>query len=230
MVLALMWMVLAFDQVYQLDLARFGILPRTMIGLPGIVFSPLIHGSVGHLLGNSFPLLILGWFTVYFYPKAIGRVVLVSWFASGLWVWAMGRESHHIGASGMVYSLAGFLFFSGLFRRRAALMAVSLIVVFLYGSKWWGVLPIQPGVSWESHFFGGLMGTLMAWWYRKVPPAHVPPPRVYPDDEELDGEAAACIGQNLGNMPPSPTAPQGPELMDGPARSSTWPGNKEQVE
>jgi membrane associated rhomboid family serine protease len=175
MAVALMWIVLGFDLVYHLGLSRFGILPRTLEGLRGILFAPFLHGGVDHLLSNSMPLLVLGWFTVYFYPKASGKVVLVSWLATGLWVWVFGRESHHIGASGVVYALAGFVFFSGLFRRRIALMAVSLIVVFLYGSMWWGILPIQPGVSWESHLFGGIVGSIMAWFYRKVPPSRTRP-------------------------------------------------------
>jgi membrane associated rhomboid family serine protease len=213
--------------VYHLGLARFGILPRTLIGLRGILFSPFIHGGVNHLLSNSVPLLVLGWFTVYFYPKATGRVVLVSWLATGLWVWSMGRESYHIGASGMVYSLAGFLFFSGLFRRRIALMAVSLIVVFLYGSMWWGVLPLEPGVSWESHLFGGIVGTLMAWWYREVPPAHVPPPPVDVEEPDEEEDLNTLAGRDPGDEQPSPpnTRPEPPpDPMYDPSRtSSTWP-------
>ena len=227
LVLAFMWVVLAFDMVYHLGLARFGILPRTLIGLRGIVFSPFIHGGINHLISNSAPLLVLGWLTVYFYPKATGRVVLVSWFVTGLWVWAMGRESYHIGASGMVYSLAGFLFFSGLFRRRIALMAVSLIVVFLYGSMVWGVLPLEPGVSWESHLFGGLVGILMAWWYRAVPPAHVPPPI---DEEEVDEEEVeptAMVDHPLDDdqtVLPDPRPELPPDPMYDPSRTnSTWP-------
>jgi membrane associated rhomboid family serine protease len=225
LVLLFMWVVLGFDMVYHLGLARFGILPRTLIGLRGIVFSPFIHGGISHLFSNSVPLLVLGWLTVYFYPKATGRVVLVSWFATGLWVWAMGRESHHIGASGMVYSLAGFLFFSGLFRRRIALMAVSLIVVFLYGSMVWGVLPLEPGVSWESHLFGGLVGILMAWWYRAVPPAHVPPPPIYVEEPEDDRDAWS--GGDPGDEQPArprdrPELPTDP-MYDPSRTSSTWP-------
>jgi membrane associated rhomboid family serine protease len=222
---AIMWVVLGFDLVYRLDLARFGVFPRTLLGLRGIALAPFLHGSVDHLMSNSVPLLILGWFTVYFYPKVSGRVVLVSWIATGLWVWAMGRESHHIGASGIVYALAGFVFFSGLIRRRIALMAVSLIVVFLYGSMWWGILPIQQGVSWESHLFGGLVGSVMAWFYRKVPPAHVPPPREDEPDEE--DEEATIPGSDPGDEQASPPASrdQGPpDPMYDPSRtSSTYP-------
>lgn len=226
MVVLVMWIVLGFDQVFHLDLARFGILPRDPNGLRGVVFAPFLHGGVDHLLNNSIPLLILGWFTVYFYPKASGRVVLVSCLATGLWVWTVGRESYHIGASGIVYALAGFVFFSGLFRRRIALMAVSLIVVFLYGSLWWGALPIQPDVSWESHLFGGIVGSLMAWFYRKVPPAHVPPPRSDDPEEGDDGEHILG-GSDPGDehVPPSvPPSGNAGGFYDPERTSSTWNG------
>lgn len=219
---ATLWIVLAFDEVYRLDLARFGILPHALIGLRGIVFGPLIHGGVDHLFNNSVPLLVLGWFTVYFHPKASGRLVLASWLVTGLWVWVMGRESYHIGASGIVYALAGFNFFSGLFRRRMALMAVSLIVVFLYGSMWWGALPLQPEVSWESHLAGGIVGSIMAWYYRKVPPAHVPPPRPEEPDDGGDQELPDSDPGDEQVPAPLPPAPDAGPWYDPGRTSGTW--------
>ncbi len=183
---ASIWIVHAFDRVFSLELYRFGVLPRQMKGLWGILVSPFVHADLDHLMGNSAPILVLGWLLVYFYPKAAWRVVLACWAMGGLWVWTTARDNYHIGASGIIYGLAAFLFFSGLFRRRVALMAVSLIVVFLYGSMVWGVLPLQARVSWESHLFGAIAGALMAWFYRKVPPAHVPPPIVLEDEPDLD--------------------------------------------
>ncbi len=186
----LLWIILGFDEVYGMKLDQFGIYPRTLIGLRGIVLAPFIHGGVEHLFNNSIPLLLLGWALMYFYPKASGRVVLVSWLTTGLWVWVMGREAFHIGASGIVYALATFIFFSGVFRRNRSLMALSLIVTFLYGSLWWGVLPIQQGVSWESHLAGGIVGILLAWFYRKVAPSHVAPATAEePDEDENDDDA-----------------------------------------
>lgn len=217
--IAIMWIVLAFDEVYGLHLSRWGIYPRSLEGLRGVVFSPFIHGGVDHLANNSLPLLVLGWFTVYFYPKASGRVVLVSWLVSGLWVWVMGRESYHIGASSIVYALAGFTFFSGVIRHQRTLMAVSLIVVFLYGSMWWGVLPLQPHVSWEGHLAGGLVGSLMAWLYRKVPPAHVPPPPAE-EDEDDEGDEFPMRGQDA----PSATPEPGPYTHYDPSKTNiTYP-------
>lgn len=183
-VVALLWIAFAFDKVYRLDLFRFGVLPRTAEGLLGIVLSPFVHGDLEHLFNNSAPIMVLGWLLVYFYPKAAWRVVMASWMLGGLWVWTTARDSYHIGASGIIYGMAAFLFLSGLLRRRIALMAVSLIVVFLYGSMVWGVLPIQPRISWESHLFGAIAGAVVAWTYRHVPPAHVPPPIVLEDEPD----------------------------------------------
>jgi membrane associated rhomboid family serine protease len=224
LVVLLLWIILGFDQVFHLDLARLGIRPRTWEGLRGIVFAPLLHGGVDHLLSNSAPLLVLGWLTVYFYPKASGRVVLGGWMATGLWVWAMGRPSLHIGASGVVYALAGFTFFSGLFRRRIALMAVSLIVVFLYGSMWWGMLPLEPGVSWESHLVGGLVGGFLAWHYRNVAPAHVPPAAPVEQDDEADGTNLPWDDPGDAHVPsPDPSGSLPPDPMYDPSRTdSTW--------
>ena len=186
----LMALVFLFDRVFTLDLYRFGVYQRALSGLWGILVSPFVHGDLEHLVNNASAALVLGWLLVYFHPRVAWAVVAGSWAVSGLWVWVAARESHHIGASGIIYGIAAFLFFTGLVRRQVALMTVSLIVVFLYGSMWWGVLPLVPGMSWESHLFGGIAGAVMAFLYRKVPPAHVPPPHVLEDDpDEGDDEA-----------------------------------------
>lgn len=207
LVVALIWIVYAFDRVFSLDLYRYGVLPRAIKGLWGILISPFVHGDFNHLVSNSTPILVLGWLLVYFYPKAAWRVVVACWAMGGLWVWTTARDSYHIGASGIIYGLAAFLFFSGVFRKRIALMAVSLIVVFLYGGMIWGVLPLRVGVSWESHLFGGIAGVLMAWFYRKVPPAHVPPPIVLVDEPE-DATLGTLFNEDPGDEEsgPSPRA------------------------
>ncbi len=198
---AALWIAFAFDKVYHLELFRHGVRPRSWQGLWGIITSPFVHADVDHLLGNSTAMLVLGWLLVYFYPKASWRVVVASWLLGGLWVWSTARDSYHIGASGIIYGMAAFLFFSGLIRRRVALMAVSLIVVFLYGSMIWGVLPIMKGVSWESHLFGALAGVMMAWFYRRTPPAHVPPPIVLEDAEDAP-EEEGTFGGDAGDALP----------------------------
>jgi membrane associated rhomboid family serine protease len=191
MVLAL-WVVYAFDKVFALDLARFGILPRTVQGLLGIVITPFVHADLEHLFNNSAPVLVLGWMLVYFYPRVAGTVAIVSWLSGGLGVWATARENYHIGASGVVYGLAAFLFVSGLIRGQRGLLTVSMIIVFLYGSMWWGLLPLVDRISYESHFFGAFAGVVMAIVYRKVPAAHVAAPIEFPEEEdEPDGPPPA---------------------------------------
>ncbi len=187
----LLWVAFAFDRVYDLDLAQYGILPRTWRGLLGILISPFVHADLDHLFNNSAPLFVLGWLLVYFYPKVSGRVLWVSWLVGGLWVWCTARESYHIGASGVVYGLASFLFVSGLIRRQRGLMTVSLIIVFLYGSMWWGMLPLVPHISYESHICGAVAGVLLAIVYRHVPPAHVAPPIEFPEEEEEEAPSPA---------------------------------------
>jgi len=174
MAVLLLWCVHLLADAFAVDLARFGLLPRQVAGLPGILLAPFIHGDLGHLFNNSVPLLVLGWCLVYFYPRAAGRVTLGVWLLTGLWVWISARGDRHIGASGVVYGLAAFLFASGVLRRQRALMAIALLVAFLYGGLIWGVFPIVPRMSWESHLWGALSGVAMAIVYRRVPPAFLP--------------------------------------------------------
>jgi membrane associated rhomboid family serine protease len=183
-----LWLVYLLDKGLGLELYRWGVLPRSFEGIPGILFSPFIHGDLEHLFNNSVPMFLLGWSLIYFYPRKAGVVVLVSWLVSGIWVWISARGNYHIGASGVVYGLAAFLFVSGLLRRQRTLMALSMLVVFLYGSMVWGIFPIVPRISWESHLWGGVAGVLMAYLYRKVPPAvQDPPPPVFEDEDEEEG-------------------------------------------
>ncbi|HOP43159.1 MAG TPA: rhomboid family intramembrane serine protease [Flavobacteriales bacterium] len=187
----LLWVLFGIEQGYGLDFSSWGILPRHLSGLKGIVTSPFIHGDLEHLANNTFPILVLGWCLVYFYPKVAGRVVLATWFIAGVWVWISARPNYHIGASGVIYGLAAFLFFSGVFRKQRSLMAISLFVVFLYGGMAWGVFPILPRVSWESHLWGAIVGVILAWMYRGVAPAHVPEPIVLEDEEDEEAPPSA---------------------------------------
>lgn len=215
-VVLLLFSVYFLDQVFQLELFRFGILPRSISGLGGILASPFIHGDFDHVLNNAIPLFVLGWALMYFFPQIAGKVVVGSWLVSGFWVWVSARDSFHIGASGVVYGLAAFLFTSGLLRKQRTLMGLSLLVVFLYGSLLWGMFPLFPKVSWESHFWGAAAGVAMAYLYRTVPSA-VRDPReiVWPEEEEEDGPNA-MVGDT------QPTDEAG-EQGTGPWRTShTW--------
>ena len=147
-----------------------GIIPRTVAGLPGIIFSPLIHGNYEHLLANSMPLVVVGCGLIYFYGEIAGRVLGMIWLFTGFWVWLAARQEAHIGASGLIYGLVCFLFLSGVLRKDTRLLAVSLLVTFLYGSMVWGILPVNQTISWESHLFGSIAGFFCAIYYRNLGP------------------------------------------------------------
>ena len=165
-----MWMVYLISLSLNLDLGRMGILPRDMIGILGIISGPIVHANFSHLLSNTMPLLILGWAIFFFYSKVSYKSFIVIYVLTGLFVWLFARQVYHIGASGIVYGLVSFLFFSGIFRRDNKSIAIALIVTFLYGGIVWGILPGQKGISWESHLFGGIAGIITAFIFRKIDP------------------------------------------------------------
>ena len=165
-----MWAVFGWEQLYHISLNSYGIYPRDFIGLRGIVLSPFIHGDYSHIINNTYPVLILGTAIFYFYKKSAKYVLVYSLFMTGIWVWAMARSSFHIGASGLIYAWAAFLLASGVINKNKRMMGLSLLVVFLYGSLVWGILPIENGVSWESHLFGTIAGLILAYVFKKDGP------------------------------------------------------------
>lgn len=171
---AILWGVKLLEVSFNINLIQFGLYPRTWQGLTGIITCPLIHSSepnvFSHLFSNSVPLLVLGAMTFYFYRPIAFSVFFWVYLMSGIWLWAAGRDAYHIGASGLVYGFASFLFFSGIFRKERTLMVLSLLVVFLYGSLIWGIFPIYPRISWESHLLGSLAGIITAFYFRKEGP------------------------------------------------------------
>jgi len=167
----LMWLVKIIEVLFEFDLSSLGIYPLSLQGLPGIIFSPFIHDDLTHLFNNSLPLLLLAVALFYFYSEVAFKVFSWTWVLTGILVWFGGREAWHIGASGMVYGLASFLFFSGIIRKYFRLIALSLLVVFLYGEMVWGLFPgIYTNISWESHMLGFFSGIALAVWYRKEGP------------------------------------------------------------
>ena len=160
----------SFAAINDIKLTSWGIYPREKNGLLGVLSSVFIHGSWKHLANNSIPLLVLGTALFYFYKKLALRVCIYSIIFTGILLWLGGRPSFHIGASGLVYSLACFLFLSGFIRKHNNLMALSMTVVFLYGGLVWGVFPANENISWEGHLFGAINGILWAIYYRKDGP------------------------------------------------------------
>lgn len=178
---ALMWMVKLFEVVTGTSLAKYGVFPKHLEGLRGILFSPFIHGDWQHLLSNTLPFLILSFLMIFNYRKVAFKSFVFIYLVSGLLVWIFGRESYHIGASNLVYGFAFFIFWSGIFRKNMQSIALSLFVVFIYGSIVWGLFPIDFRISFEGHIMGAITGTVCAFYFRKV---DLPPKIILEDDEE----------------------------------------------
>ncbi len=169
-----MWLVKSADMVFNLGLNDYGLYPLQAKGLAGIFTAPFLHADLAHLFANSVPLLILGAFLFYFYAEIAWLILGLIYVITGLLVWVYARgDAAHIGASGVVYGLAAFLFFSGIIRREKSLMVLTLLVAFLYGGLIWGIFPqLFPGqpISWESHLMGLLTGFILALYYRNQGP------------------------------------------------------------
>jgi len=185
---ALLWGIELLDRGLGLQLHHLGIYPREPAGLWGILYAPLLHGSWGHLLSNSFALLILGVALLYGYPRAARPVLLFVYLGSGAGVWLFARSSFHIGASGLTHGMMFFIFTSGILRRDRLSVALALIVFFIYGGMIWSIFPQQPGISYESHFFGALAGLLAAFLFRDRDP---PAPEKRYDWEDAGQEGSA---------------------------------------
>ncbi len=185
----LLWVIKLVEIVDNQDFIYYGIYPRRLKGLIGILTSPLIHGSLNHLIDNSVPLFFLSLAVFYFYNKVAYSVFFLTYFLNGITVWLLARSAYHLGASGLVYGFASFLFFSGIIRQNINLLAISLLVVFLYGSMVWGLFPHKVDVSWESHFLGGLAGFVLSIVYRKEGPQVTKHEWEEEDDEGNEDEA-----------------------------------------
>ncbi|HAG83165.1 MAG TPA: rhomboid family intramembrane serine protease [Cyanobacteria bacterium UBA12227] len=158
-----MWIIEFVDLIFfRNSLNSYGILPRHIIGLRGILFAPFLHGNLLHLISNTIPFLTLGWFVMLQETSDFFGVTAITMVVSGLGVWVFGSAGVHIGASSLIFGYLGFLLLRGYFQRNFASIMLSLIVGFLYGGAIWGVLPSVPGVSWEGHLFGFIGGILAA--------------------------------------------------------------------
>jgi len=182
---ALIWLIQLLDWALDLEPADFGVRPRQLAGLPGIFFAPLVHGGFAHLLANSPPLLVLGTAMLYLYPSAALRVLPAVYLGTGVAVWLFARGSAHVGASGLIYGLVSYIFVASLIRRDRRAIAASLLVCFMYGALIWGLLPIEPGVSWETHLAAALIGIVLAIALRR---RDIPPRVRYTWENEEDND------------------------------------------
>ena len=187
---ACVWLayVIDYTAVFGSGWTSLGIYPGTAKGLLGIFFSPFLHSSFSHLWSNTLPLLIQIWLLFYFYKNIAFPAFIYLWLLSGFITWIIGRSSYHIGASGLVFALLFFLFFSGVLRRYIPLIAVSLVVAFIYGSTIWSMFPIAEfidvNISWEGHLSGALSGLIIAVIFRKQGPQR--PTDIWVDEDEDD--------------------------------------------
>jgi len=163
---ALLWLILLLDRALELELARYGLLPRHAVGLLGVLTTPLLHGGVMHLASNSMPLLVAGTAMLFLYPNSALRVLPLLYAGAPLLVWLLGRGTYHIGASGLVYGMLTYVFLGGVLRRDLRSVAMALLVWFLYGSLVSGLVPGRAGVSWELHLAGTVLGASLAVVYR----------------------------------------------------------------
>ena len=188
---AALWLIKAAEILFSWPLGHWGVYPQSPIGLRGIVFAPLIHGSLQHLFANTLPLLILGTAVFYGYPRSRWRATAVIWLVSGIGVWLFARASTHIGASGLAHGLFFFLFTIGILRRDKRAIALLMIAFFMYGSMLLTILPYAPNISFESHAFGALGGIISAYWFRDLDPAPARPAyswELEPDEEQASDD------------------------------------------
>ncbi|MDG1779768.1 MAG: rhomboid family intramembrane serine protease [Flavobacteriales bacterium] len=164
--LLIIWVVWWVEEDFGWRLTKWGTRPRTLRGLIGIITTPFLHGSFEHISGNSLSFVSLSTFLIFFYRSIAFKVITLLYILSGILLWTIAFGGNHIGVSGVIYGLASFLFFSGIFRRNQQLLRVSLAVAFIYGSIVWWVLPIDPNISWEGHLAGSIVGIILAIVYR----------------------------------------------------------------
>ena len=179
-----LWLIKLVEITLDLDLTPYGVYPRRASGLWGILWAPLIHGSLSHLFANTLPIIILGTALLYGYPRSAKIVIPVIYTGSGLGVWLLARSAYHIGASGLTLGMLLFVFTIGVLRWDKRAIALALIVSFLYGGAIWGVFPGDPLISYESHLFGAIIGVVLAILFKTHDPA--PPEKKYSWEDEED--------------------------------------------
>lgn len=165
--IGILWSVFILDSILNfINLNYYGIHPRHIDGITGIITSPFLHGGVSHIISNTLPLLLA--MTALFgnYPKIAKRVFIYSTLLTGFLVWSFARSANHIGASGILYAILTFIFISGFIRKDMQSIGISIVIAFAYGSLIFGIIPNKEHISWESHLFGMISGGFLAWAYR----------------------------------------------------------------
>ncbi|HEY6914814.1 MAG TPA: rhomboid family intramembrane serine protease [Paludibacter sp.] len=180
-------MILSFvlEKGMDWDFHTAGVYPRRIECIWGVFTLVFVHADWSHLINNVISFIILCSFLYYFYRELASRILIISYVFSGLILWGIGRESWHIGASGLIYALAFFLFFSGIIRKHVPLIAISLIVALIYGSMIWHIFPweVHDAISWEGHLAGGIIGFILSIFYRNKGPKK--PVKIWDDEDNF---------------------------------------------
>jgi membrane associated rhomboid family serine protease len=195
-IVSILWLAFLFNDVFGLHWNDYGMKPRNIDGLFGIITMPFLHGDYSHMFSNSIPLFVLLFSIFYFFNKKATLILLMTWFLVGIFTWIIGTEGIHVGASGVVYALAFFLVTISVLKQETKLMAYSLIIIFLYGSIVWGFFPqLFPDkhISWEGHLAGAITGSILAFFYKNEGPVK----KVYfvGEEEEAEGEGEEEEGE-----------------------------------
>lgn len=174
------------------NFSQLGVYPMEKRGVFGIFAHPLIHSSWRHLFSNTLPFFFLSWCLFYFYRDVAPYILFCIWIGCGLLTFLIGKPGWHIGASGVIYGMAFFLFFSGILRKHVPLIAISLLITFLYGGLVWSMFPqfVKITTSWEGHLSGAIAGMLCSVGFINQGPQR-PDPFANESDEE-DEEACNC--------------------------------------
>lgn len=182
------WLLEIIDQfLLRGRLDNFGVWPRTAVGLWGILLAPLLHAGFGHLMANTVPFLVLGWFVMMRHLRDFILVSIITTVVSGLGIWLIAPSNTvHLGASGLIFGYFGYLLLRGYFERSLSSILWSILVLFLYGGMIWGVLPQRLGISWQSHLFGFIGGGLAAYWLTQGRTAVSSPRPLIIDVDDLD--------------------------------------------
>ncbi|SFC02817.1 Membrane associated serine protease, rhomboid family [Flexibacter flexilis DSM 6793] len=214
-----LWLVHGAQELMSYSFTQHaGIFPRTVSGLLGIITSPFIHSDWEHLAANSLSIWVLTWLMLTAYRKVAPEAMLWFWILSGVWTWCLGRPSYHIGASGVVYAQLSFILFSGIWRKDSSSMALTLLVVVMYGGFIWGILPLMKSqMSWEAHLSGFLAGLILSWHFReKNAPAKYVWPEEHYDTEYWLLPQEQNFMQNFENEPLAPSEIASPDPLAAP--------------
>lgn len=174
-IVSIMWIVKIIEVIQNHKFTRWGIFPRDLDGMIGIISAPFIHSDWQHLMTNSLPMLMLVSIIMVFYKRVAYPSYMIITVLTGFLVWLFARDAYHVGASGVVYGLVAFVAWTGIFRRNLKSIILALVILVMYGGYFHGIIPNKEGVSWESHLFGGMAGIFTAFLFKGVK-----------EDDELD--------------------------------------------